>query len=152
MTNAMVLRALRRVDVPEPVLVVQPPGGKTLVNLETIFSTTAEPFTATVRILGRRVDLRITPRSFVWDHGDGTTQRSNTPGRPYARGVAMDRYLTHTYTHADVTLRPHVSVEYAARFRVDNGAWRDVNGTVTIRGPGQRLQIVEATPVLVTPR
>ena len=148
-TNAMVLRALRRVEVPSPQLVVQPPGGKTLVNLETIFSTSAEPFSASVRLVGRRVDLEIEPVGFVWSHGDGTSQRSTEPGRAYAVGVAFSEYLTHVYTDAGVTVHPRVSVEYGARFRVDGGRWRDVDGTVTVEGDPVELRIVEGRPQLV---
>lgn len=146
----MVLRALRRVGVPEPVLMVQPPGGRTLVNFETIFSTEAEPFTASVRLVGRDVDLRVRPVGFVWTHGDGTSQRSDSPGRRYARGVALSEYLTHVYTDAGVTVRPRVSVEYGASFRVDGGPWREVIGTVTVPGEPVDLRIVEAQPQLVS--
>ena len=52
---------------PASTLVVQPPGGKTLVNFDTLFRTEAEPFTRTVRLLGHRVDLEITPASFSLD-------------------------------------------------------------------------------------
>ena len=67
-------------------LVVQPPGGKTLVNFDTLFRTEAEPFTRTVRLLGHRVDLEITPASFSWSHGDGTRQVTSDPGRAFQRG------------------------------------------------------------------
>jgi hypothetical protein len=150
-TNALVLRALRRVEVPVPVLVVQPPGGKTLVNLETIFSTVAEPFSVSVELVGRRVDLRIEPVGYLWTHGDGTSQRSAGPGFPYAEGVAMSEYLTHVYTDAGLTVRPSVAVEYGASFRVDGGPWRAVVGTVTVQGDSVGLRVVEATPALVTP-
>jgi hypothetical protein len=41
-----------------------------------------------------------------------------------------------------------VAVTYSARFRVDGGAWQDVDGTVTIDGPPASLRIAEATAVL----
>lgn len=150
-TSAMVLRALRRVGVPEPVLVVSPPGGRTLVNLETIFSTEVEPFTASVRLVGRRVDVRVEPVGFVWSHGDGTSQRSDFAGRSYAEGVAWSEYLTHAYSVAGV-VRAGVSVEYAARFRVDGGRWREVEGTVRVAGEPVELRVVEARPELVSAR
>ncbi|WP_235737634.1 hypothetical protein [Nocardioides alcanivorans] len=150
-TNAMVLRALRRVEVPVPSLMVQPPGGKTLVNLETIFSTSAEPFTASVELVGRQVDLRVEPVGYLWTHGDGSSQRTTEPGRTYAEGVAMSNYLTHVYSDAGVTVHPSVAVEYGASFRVDGGPWRAVVGTVTVQGEPVALRVVEATPVLVTP-
>jgi hypothetical protein len=149
-TQGLVLRALRRVELPASTLVVQPPGGKTLVNFDTLFRTEAEPFTRTVRLLGHRVDLAITPASFSWSHGDGTRQVTSDPGRAFQRGVAMDQYVSHRYQDAHVTMKPKVDTTYAARFRVDGGPWRDVNGTVTIPGSTVALRVVEARPTLVS--
>jgi hypothetical protein len=42
-----------------------------------------------------------------------------------------------------------VDTTYAAQFRVNGGAWRDVNGTVTIPGAPVQLEVRTATPVLV---
>ena len=149
-TQGIVLRALRRVELPASKLVVQPPGGKTLVNFDTLFRTEAEPFTRTVRLLGHRVDLAITPVSFSWSHGDGTRQVTSDPGRAYQRGVAMNQYVSHRYQDAHVTMKPKVDTTYSARFRVDGGPWRDVNGTVTIPGNAVSLRVVEARPTLVS--
>ncbi len=148
-TQSIVLRALRRVELPASRLVVQPPGGKTLVNFDTLFRTEAAPFTRTVRLLGHRVDLEITPASFAWSHGDGTRQVTSDPGRAFRRGVAMSEYVSHRYEDAYVTMRPKVDTTYSARFRVDGGPWRDVNGTVTIPGNSVALRVVEARPTLV---
>ena len=60
-TQALVLRAFQRIPVPASKVSIQPPGGKTLVNLETIFSTEAAEFTRTIGLLGHRVDLEISP-------------------------------------------------------------------------------------------
>src|SRR4051794_21896250 len=82
-TQVMVLRALRRISLPKPAIMIQPPGGKTLVNFETIFHTEAKPFTRSVRLLGQRVDLEITPTSYTWSYGDGFTETTSSPGREY---------------------------------------------------------------------
>ena len=147
-TQGIVLRALRRVELPASRLVVQPPGGRTLVNFDT--RTEAAPFTRTVRLLGSRVDLAITPASFSWSHGDGTRQVTSDPGRAYHRGVAMNQYVSHRYQDAHVTMKPKVDTTYSARFRVDGGPWRDVDGTVTIPGTAVQLRVVEARPTLVS--
>lgn len=148
-TPGLVLRALRRIELPAARIVVQPPGGRTLVNFDTLFHTTAEPFTRTVRLLGRRVELAIEPASFTWRHGDGSSQSTRDPGRPYERGVPMEAYVSHRYAEAGVSVRPSVEVAYAARFRVDGGPWRDVAGTVSIGGPAASLRVVEGRPTLV---
>ncbi|MDN5893051.1 MAG: hypothetical protein L0H93_03410 [Nocardioides sp.] len=148
-TNVMVLRALRRVEVPAAQLIVQPPGGKTLVNFETILHTEADQFTRTVTLLGQRVDLEITPSSFTWRHGDSTSQTTADPGVAFDRGRPMSDYVTHSYDDAHVTVRPSVDTTYSARFRVDGAEWRQVVGTVTIDGQPVDLHVVEGRPALV---
>jgi hypothetical protein len=143
-----VLRAFREVPLPEPTLSIQPPKGKTLVGLETIFSTRAAPFDKTLTLLGRQVQLRIKPSSFLWHHGDGTTQTTDWPGMPWDHDhLAIDDYLTHTYEHTG-SVRPSVDVTWSAEFRVGNHPWRDVNGTVTRAGAPTSLTVVEGQPVL----
>ena len=91
-TQALVLRALRRVELPESQLKVQPPGGETLVNFKTNFYTEQEPFTRTVQLLGRTVDLKIWPSQFHWRFGDGADLASSSAGAPYP-----DLEITHAY-------------------------------------------------------
>ncbi|GGO84110.1 hypothetical protein GCM10011584_00890 [Nocardioides phosphati] len=146
--GALVLRAFRRVPLPAPALSIQPPNGKTLVGLETIFSTQAEPFTKTLTLLGRKVTLKIEPSSFVWHHGDGTSQTTDWAGKAWDHDSPdIDGYLTHVYEHTGA-VRPSVEVTWSAQFRVGGGAWRPVNGTVTRTGAPVPLQILEGQPVL----
>lgn len=146
--SALVLRAFRRVPLPEPALSIQPPKGKTLVGLETIFSTKAEPFTRTLTLLGRQITLRIEPTSFLWHHGDGTSHTTDWAGKAWDRDEPeIDGYLTHVYEHTG-TVRPSVEVTWSAEFRVGGGAWRPVNGTVTRAAAPVPLQVVEGEPVL----
>lgn len=145
---SLVLRAFQRVPLPVSELSIQPPKGKTLVGLETIFSTKAAPFTKTLTLLNRQVQLRIRPASFVWHHGDGTTQQTDWAGKAWDHDSPdIDGYLTHVFEHAG-TVRPSVEVTWEADYRVGTGAWQPVNGTVTRQGPATRLRIVEGQPVL----
>lgn len=145
---ALVLRAFQRVPLPEPQLSIQPPKGKTLVGLETIFSTKAEPFTRTLTLLGRQVQLKIEPSSFTWHHGDETTQSTDWPGKAWRNDQPdIDTYITHVFEHTG-TVRPGVEVTWSAEYRVGNGPWQDVNGTVSRTSPRATLQVVEGEPVL----
>jgi hypothetical protein len=141
-TPALVLQALRQIGLPSVEARTQPEG-KTLVNFDTIFYTEPPTFTRTITLLGQRVDVRATPARYTWDHGDGTTAATTTPGRPYP---AKD--VTHQYARAHQTVQASVDVTYSARFRVNGGAWQDIPDTVTIAGPPTPLRITEATPVL----
>ena len=142
-TPGLVLRAFRRIPLPASELVVQPPGGRTLVNFETNFYTEQGEFTRVVRLLGRRVVLRIWPESFTWVYGDGSSERTSSAGSPYP-----DLEITHRYLERGrVAVR--VDTTYAAEFRVGGGPWRGVDGTVTIPGEAEGLRVVTARPVLV---
>ncbi|HSX66167.1 hypothetical protein [Nocardioides sp.] len=145
---ALVLRAFERVPLPEPVLSIQPPKGKTLVGLETIFSTEAEPFTRTLQLLGRRVELRIAPSEFAWVHGDGTTQSTDWAGKAWDRDEPeIDGYITHIYERTG-TVRPRVEVTWSAEYRVNGGDWQVVDGTVSREGAPAELAVLEGQPVL----
>lgn len=143
LTPGIVAAAFRQLPLPEAKLVIQPPNGRTLVNLETNFYTEQGEFTRTVTLLGRQVELRIWPASFGWRFGDGESDQTTSPGAAYP-----DLEITHTYLEKG-RVSPSVDTTYAAQFRVGGGPWRDVAGTVTIPGSPQELRVVEARPVLV---
>ncbi|MCW2791815.1 MAG: hypothetical protein JWO76_913 [Nocardioides sp.] len=142
-TPGMVLRALRRIDLPQSQLIVQPPGGETLVNFATNFYTEQGQLTRTVHLLGQRVDLKIWPSQFGWRFGDGRSLATESAGSPYP-----DLEITHEYAK-EGGVRPSVDTTYAAQFRVNGGPWRDVNGTVTIPGSPVQLRVRTASPILV---
>lgn len=141
-TAALVLNEIRRIGLPMLQARTQPEG-KTLVNFETIFYTEAQPFNATVTLLGQRVDIVAEPAEYTWHHGDGSTTTTDSPGAPYP-----SRDITYTYSDANTTVSPRVDVTYAAQFRVNGGAWQDIPETVTIEGPATSLEIAEARAAL----
>lgn len=141
-TPALVLNEIRRIGLPELEARTQPEG-KTLVNFDTIFYTQAEPFTATVTLLGQQVEIVAEPSEFAWRHGDGSTTTTTGPGAPYP-----SKEVVYRYADAHTTVHPSVDVTYTARFRVNGGPWQDIPETVTIAGPQGDLRISEAAPVL----
>jgi hypothetical protein len=141
-TPALVARAFQRIPLPELRALTQP-ADKTLVNFDTIFYVQAEPLHRTLNLLGQRVELAITPSTFRWVHGDGTTAVTHTPGAAYP---AKD--VVHRYQQAHVVVRQHVEIVWTARWRLNGGAYQDVPGTVTTVGPETPLRVAEATPAL----
>ncbi|WP_262852924.1 hypothetical protein [Mumia quercus] len=142
-TPGHVLREVRRLPLPRATVAIQP-SGRTLVNLDTVFSTTAPQFDETVTILGQQVRIVAKPTRYTWDFADGTTKTTATPGRPYP---AMD--VTHRYTKADRTHRPRVDVTFTISYSVDGGPTQSLEQTITTRGPAATLVTREATAVLV---
>ncbi len=143
-----VLRAFRRIPVPASEVAIQPPGGETLVNLDTIFSTQADSFSRTIGLLGHRVELDITPAEFRWVNGDGTVQVTDWAGKPWRKGTPLHEFITHRYERADSGVQPRVDTTWTARYRVDGGPWQDVGGTVTITGEPFDLTVLSAAPHL----
>jgi hypothetical protein len=141
-TPALVQHELERVGLPA-LTVHTNPAGKTLVNLATVFYTDPTTVTKTLTLLGQSVLVEATPARYTWHFGDARTSSTDSPGAPYP---AFD--LTHRYAQARVTVHPRVDTTYTARFRVNGGAWQDVDGTVTMAGPATDLRVAEATPVL----
>ncbi|GAA2090537.1 hypothetical protein GCM10009725_29210 [Aeromicrobium tamlense] len=136
-----VVEAIERVGLPRLQVAVQP-AGSTLVNLETIFYTSATPFERSVDILDSTVDLRATPAGYTWHHGDGTTQTTSSPGRPYP---ALD--IVHRYREPG-RASARVDVTYRVTYRIDDGDWQQLDTTITATGPATTLRIREARPVL----
>jgi predicted secreted Zn-dependent protease len=144
-TIAIVTEAFKAIGWGESPLVVQPPGGRTLVNLETNFYTTnAGPRVQPVTLLGQQVDIEATPSSWTWHHGDGTSQTSGSPGTAYPR-----LEITHTYTEVGAPLAPSVDTTYSGRYRVNGGEWAAIPDTVTVAGTPGQLEVVSAKPQLV---
>ena len=142
-TPGLVASAFRELPLPGAELVVQPPGGRTLVNFDTNFYTERGGMTRVVRLLGQRVELRIAPSAYGWRFGDGETRQTSEPGDAFPHLEITHRYL------AAGTVAPSVDVTYRADFRVGDGPWREVDGTVTIPGRSRDLRVVTARPVLV---
>ncbi len=90
---------MKKLDWPTAELVIQPPDGKTLVNLTTNFlTTTTEPTSQTITLLGRQVEIEANPVDYTWHFGDGATLRTGrTPERR-----TPDLRITHVYVEAGV--------------------------------------------------
>jgi hypothetical protein len=149
-------------QVPKPTVGLAPPGGRTLVNEQTVMwvDTVADRDLDTVTLLGMyRVALRIHVHSVSWTFGDGDSDVTDGPGTPYRAGehcktATCPGHFGHTYASTgSMTIR--AQVVWSGQFSVNGGAWQDIDGTVT--GPEQAagVVVVEGRGVLVpdpTPR
>lgn len=144
LTVADVQKAFAELNLPAGTLVIQPPDGLTLVNFRTNFYTTSTtPIATTVTLLEQPVTLEATPATWTWHFGDGGTTSTDEPGAPYP-----DLTITHEYLRKGDYL-PSLSTTYTGRYRIGDGPWQTIPGTVTIDGPGQVLRAIEAQPKLV---
>ena len=149
LTPGRILEAFERIPLPESPLEVQPPGGVTLVNFDTILHTEAQPFTETVQLLNRQITFDIEPSEFTWTLGDGSTLTTTDPGRAWRAGLPMNEYVSHRYAKAG-TVQLQLTTTWSARWRLPNGPWRPVVDTVEITSPPQQLEVTTARPQLVS--
>jgi hypothetical protein len=144
-TPGRVFSAMKQLSWPAADLVIEPPGGRTLVNLPTNFLTTSTtPVSKTLTLWGHQLVIRATPVGYLWHFGDGETHEGADPGAAYP-----DLRITHSYRHAGVRVAPSVDVTYHGSYRVDDGPWQDIPDTLTVPGTPVNLQVLSATPHLV---
>jgi hypothetical protein len=124
---------------------VQPPGGKTLVNLETNFYTSNTDISdIAVRLQGVNVVVSARPIAYRWHFGDGTTVTTTSPGAPYP-----DLDVSHVYEQTNEVV-VSVDTQYGdASFTVDGGPPEAIPSTIWVAGAEADLQVVEALPQLV---
>lgn len=153
-TPARVREAFERVPLPESDIIIQPEGGETLVNHPTFYRTNATDFDETVTFFGGRITvvLHITPTTFHWNHGDGTTATTTDPGSPYtpSMGLDYDHLVFHHYAKATKKVPVSVDTTWTATWTLNGRNMGTVPGTVTKTGTPQTLDIYEARPVLVS--
>ncbi len=140
----LIIREFKRLEWPASRLVVQPKGGKTLVNFETNFYTPDHrPIDRTVTVAGQAVELRAVPVEYLYPFGDGATEQTTSPGAPHP-----DLQVTHEYVRTG-SVEVRVDTTYAGEYRIGNGEWVAIPDTLTVVGASQDLEVVEAIPQLV---
>jgi hypothetical protein len=141
--------------VPHPKVGVAPPGGVTLVNIQTLLwvDTAADQSLGTVTLLGHRVGLRVHVSRVEWDFGDGSTDTTAGPEPKYdpasdCHTVTCPGYWGHVYM-ATGARSVTATVTWTGQFQVDGAAWQDVAGPVTGPASTTALTVREARGVLV---
>jgi hypothetical protein len=146
-TPELVLTAFKKLQWPKPELVVQPPGGETLVNFETNFYTTlTTPQTQTVTLLGQQVTIEATPARYRFNFDEnGEHTDTDNPGAPYPQ---LDN--TYEYREAHLTRHPWVDVAYTGRYRIAGSrGWTTIPNSLTVAGDPVNLTVIEGQPNLI---
>jgi hypothetical protein len=141
--------------VPRPAIGVGPPGGVSLVNIQTLFwlTTPATQALGSVQLLGQTVQLQASVSDVAWDFGDGHTDHTDNPGTPYSsanpcRTALCPGYFGHVYTDTG-SRTVTATVTWTGSYRVGGGAWQPIAGTVTGLPSTLALTVKQARGVLV---
>ncbi len=123
------------------------PSTKTLVNVETIFSTDKtgpEPLPE-LNILGYRVRITVKPEQYLWHFADIRDSELSTtvPGRP------LEKDVTHRYARAG-QVAPSVSIVWSGTYTINGGETLNVRGRARTDGPPTPLRVTTARSELVS--
>lgn len=142
---AAAARAFQEMRIEPSPVTVQPPDGWTLVNVDTIAYTTAEPRTVSTELFGIPVDIRAVPTNYSWDFGDGSVPLTTSdPGAPYPAHTIAHAYAKQGSATISLTTTWH------GQFRIaGDPTWRDVPGEATTASSSDPLEILEARARLV---
>jgi hypothetical protein len=142
---AAVGQEFARLPLAGSTITIQPPGGNTLVNLDTIVFTDGATQNLTATVLGTPVTIRAYPIRYSWDFGDAKEPLVTTDlGHPYP-----DQTLTRPYDKAGtytITLTTTWRGEYRTTGTTD---WLPVTGTATTVTTAPPLTAHEAHSHLV---
>lgn len=143
---ASVAYEFRRLPLVSGGIVIQPPQGWTLVNVETIVLTDPTPQTFEVTLLGVDVTVVARPTGYSWSFGDDSPALVTAdPGAPWP-----DQRLTHVYRSAgqrSITL----TTQWSGAFRVaGTSAWLPITGTAVTVEAAPPLDVREAANTLVS--
>ena len=119
--------------LPRPVIGSAPPPTVTaLVNVQIITwikSSDGEVPLGSATLLGQHVDFRAHVTTVHWHFGDGSSDTSDGPGRPYdfaanpCRDYLCPGYFGHVYAKAAL-VTVNARATWFAQFRVAGGAWQ----------------------------
>ena len=127
------------------------PNGWMVTGLDTNFFSAAATHVVAGELLGAPAAVRFTPRSFVFDYGDGVSVRTATGGGSWASlGLAeFDPTPTsHVYTTSG-TFTIDISVSFGAEYTLDGQSYTAIAGTLSVPAARFTASAGDATTVLV---
>lgn len=141
--------------LPRPAIGTGPPGGVTLVNIQTLFwlDTAATRNLGTVTLLGHAVTIKTTVDHVSWRFGDGSTATITGPGKPYTSANPCTTKLCPDYDghiyRRDGTMTVTATATWTARYRVDNGPWQSLPAPINGTPSAITLTVKQARAILV---
>ena len=125
-------------------ITLQPPGATVLLHMPLIAYTNPTTRTLTTSVGGTAVDVEVTPATYTWNWGDGTTFSTTDPGNPYP-----NQSVTHLYAATADNVVVSLTTTWTARFKPSGAAdWQPVDGYVTTTQSAPPFNIRRLIPYL----
>ena len=93
--------------------------------------TEAGEVNRTITMFGQNVQIRLTPASYTWNYGDGSSQKTAEAGSKVDADFTGETKTSHSYSETG-TYQAQVTVSYAGQFRVGNEDWVPVVGMLEV--------------------
>lgn len=135
---------------PAPTVATAEPGNVGIVDLPANFTASAQTQVQTGELFGLPLTVRFTPRTYLYDYGDGTTATLTTPGRTW-ESLGQPQFTPTPTTHVYRERGDYIAtVTIGYSVEIDLGAgWVPLAGQMTIPGTPQAIRILEAHTALV---
>lgn len=127
-------------------LVVEP-GWWSLPRVPTNMYSLAGVETQAGELLGWPIEVRFTPRSYLWSSGDGQATRTGHPGGSWGGAQFSQTSTAHTYA-APGLYSISLQVDYAVSYRFPGEAFVDLPGLVTRTLGTRTVHVLRVSPVL----
>lgn len=136
-------REFASLPLPRAEVAVRPPGGQTLINIDTrLFTSTGSQPLPPRTILGKTVTVMALAQRYDWHMGDGTDYADVGPGSEAAS-------IRHVYKQAG-QVGPYVTVTWGGNFRIEGDPRTfPIIGTAATDGPRAVLAVRAARSELV---
>ncbi|NNC11141.1 hypothetical protein HII28_04515 [Planctomonas sp. JC2975] len=136
---------------PQAPTVFGEPNGWAIIGLDANFVSQAPEHVASGVLLGQPASVRFTPVRFAWDYGDGAGAAGADGGATW-KDLGVPEFsptaTSHVYgTAGSYTVR--LTVSYTATYRLGDGPWSGVPGSLSLSAPTFTVVAGDAKTVLV---
>ncbi|MHA7986190.1 PKD domain-containing protein [Rathayibacter sp. CAU 1779] len=136
---------------PQAPTVLGEPNGWAIVGLDANFVSQAPEHVASGVLLGQPASVRFTPVRFAWDYGDGTGAAGANGGATW-KDLGLPEFSPTATSHvyeAPGSYPVRLTVSYTATYRIGDGPWSGVPGSLNLSAPTFTVVAGDAKTVLV---
>jgi len=127
------------------------PNGWAITGLHTNFYAVIGVHTRTGTLLEQPAVVRFTPTAYLWNYGDGSSARVDTPGASWA-SLGLDEFdatpSSHIYSDAG-SYTASLAVEFIAEYQFADSDWIPVEGVLQVPSDDLTVTAGGAQTVLV---